>query len=393
MLPDLLLALLPLVAPQTGTSAQAAPAAGRGLPALDAKTRSAIDRALERGARFLLSRSKDGSWGFEEHRDAGLTSMVLGGLVEVPAPRPEPVQKALDAGLDWLSSLQRDDGSIHEGQLVNYVTSASVMALAAADRPQDLPRLARARDFLRTLQVDEGEGVSEGDRFYGGIGYNSHERPDLSNLHLALEALHATGTPADDPAYRKALKFLERCQNRSESNDVEVVADGKTIVSGSDGGGTYLPGDSKAGFLELPDGRRVPRSYGSMSYALLKGYLFAGLSRDDPRVQALWKWLTENYTLDVNPGFEASDDPRASYQGLFYYFLTMARGLTLYGQATLTDSAGKTHDWRAELVERLVAMQRPDGSWVNDNSERWFEGNPELATAYAMQVLGVLRGE
>ena len=68
----------------------------------------------------------------------------------------------------------------------------------------------------------------------------------------------------------------------------------------------------------------MPRSYGSMSYALLKGYLFAGLAKDDPRVQAVWKWLRENYTLDVNPGFQASDDPTASYQGLFYYFYTMA---------------------------------------------------------------------
>jgi squalene-hopene/tetraprenyl-beta-curcumene cyclase len=365
----------------------------RALPPLDAAVRASLDRALERGAGFLLGCATEGGWGFEGHRDAALTSMALGGLVAVAEPRPEAVQHALDAGLDWLGSLQREDGSIHEGQLVNYVTSASVMALAMGGREQDLPRLARARDFLRTLQVDEGEGVSEGDRFYGGIGYNSHDRPDLSNLQMALEALHATGAPADDPAYSKALKFLQRCQNRSESNDVEVVADGTTTISGGDGGGTYLPGDSKAGFLELPDGRRVPRSYGSMSYALLKGYLFAGLERDDPRVQALWKWLTANYTLDVNPGFEASDDPHASYQGLFYYYLTMARGLELYGEATLTDGAGVEHDWRAELVQRLVAMQRPDGSWINDHSERWFEGNPVLASAYAMQVLGVLRGE
>jgi squalene-hopene/tetraprenyl-beta-curcumene cyclase len=129
-----------------------------------------------------------------------------------------------------------------------------------------------------------------------------------------------------------------------------------------------------------------------MSYALLKGYLFAGLSKDDPRVQAVWKWLRENYTLDVNPGFQASDDPTASYQGLFYYFYTMAKALDLFGEGTLVDAQGKSHDWRSELAGRLLAMQRPDGSWVNENAARWYEGNPVLATSYALLTLGTAQG-
>ena len=90
----------------------------------------------------------------------------------------------------------------------------------------------------------------------------------------------------------------------------------------------------------------------------------------------------------MNPGFEASDDPRAAYQGLFYYFYTMARALDLYGEATITDAAGNPHDWRSELCGRLLAIQRQDGSWVNENAARWFEGNPVLASSYAMLTLG-----
>jgi squalene-hopene/tetraprenyl-beta-curcumene cyclase len=204
---------------------------------------------------------------------------------------------------------------------------------------------------------------------------------------MALEALHAAGTPASDPAFQKALAFMQRCQNRSESNDLVLVGDGKTIASGNDGGAGYSPGESKAGFVTLADGRQIPRSYGSMSYALLKGYLFAGLSKEDARVQALWKWLRENYTLDVNPGFQASDDPTAAYQGLFYYFYTMAKALELFGEGLIVDRAGVEHDWRQELCARLVAMQRQDGSWVNENAARWFEGNPVLATSYALLTL------
>jgi squalene-hopene/tetraprenyl-beta-curcumene cyclase len=125
-----------------------------------------------------------------------------------------------------------------------------------------------------------------------------------------------------------------------------------------------------------------------MSYALLKSFIFAGLPKDDPRMQACWEWLRKHYTLDVNPGFEASKDPTASYQGLFYYFHTMAKALDLYGEETIVDPQGKPHAWRAELCGRLVGMQRrEDGSWRNENSTRWWEGNPVLATSYALMTL------
>ena len=364
----------------------------RPLPSFDAARQAQVKRSLERGATYLLSQRVDGGFGFDGHRDAGITAMAVGGLLSVPEPRPAPVAAAITEGLDWLVSLQKDDGSIHEGQLANYVTSASILALAKGGRAADQARVARAAAFLKALQADEAEGYSAGDRYYGGMGYGGDERPDLSNLQMALEALHTAGTPPSDPAFQKALAFLQRCQNRSESNDLAVVVDGKTIAAGNDGGAGYAPGESKAGFVTLPDGRQIPRSYGSMSYALLKGYLFAGLAKDDPRVQAVWKWLRENYTLDVNPGFQASDDPTASYQGLFYYFYTMAKALDLFGESVIADAQGTSHDWRSELAGRLVAMQRQDGSWVNENAARWFEGNPVLATSYAMLTLGTAHG-
>ena len=357
------------------------------LPAFEAADRARVVRAMERGAGFLLGEAQDGLWGFDGRPDPGITAMVAGALLALPEPRPAEVEAAIGRALDWLKSLQKEDGSIHDGQLASYVTSASVLALAAAGRPQDEAALSRARAFLEGLQADEGEGYSPDDPFYGGVGYGGDERPDLSNLQMALEALSAAGLEEGDPTFQKALVFLQRCQNRSESNDLALVRDGVTYASGNDGGAGYAPGDSKAGFVDLPDGRRVPRSYGSMTYALLKGYLFAGLPKDDPRVVAAWRWLGENYTLDVNPGFETASDPTAPYQGLFYYFATMARTLDLHGAETVTDAQGVPHAWRVELCGRLTAMQRQDGSWVNENAARWYEGNPVLATAYALQTL------
>ncbi len=358
------------------------------LPAFTPADRERVDAALARGAAFLLAQAVEpGRFGFESHADPGITAMVLGGLLSVKEPRPPEVERAIESALDWLVSLQRSDGSIHDGQLANYVTSAALMVLARAGREKDVPVIQRARDYLRALQSDEADGYRPSDRYYGGVGYGGDERPDLSNLQMALEALSAAGAAQGDETFQKALVFLQRCHNRSESNDLSLVEGGSSIVSGNDGGAGYAPGESKAGFVELPDGKKVPRSYGSMTYALLKGYLFAGLDRSDPRVEAAWGWITRNYTLDVNPGFESSSDPTAPYQGLFYYFTAMAKALDLYAEETIVDASGVSHAWRTELAGRLIAMQRQDGSWVNDNAGRWYEDLPVLATAYAMIAL------
>jgi len=369
-----------------------APKHATALPAFQTANAAKIDAALERGAEYLLGVAEDGCFGAPGQPDAGLTAMAVGALLCVHEPRPDGVQAAIDQGLAWLVSLQREDGSIHDGKLANYITSASILALARADDAKLEPVITRARGFLVQLQADEGEHFSPDHPYYGGIGYGGDERPDLSNLQMSIEALVAAGLDKDNPAFQRAVAFLQRCQNRSESNDVAIVDGDATFVSGNDGGAAYAPGNSPAGTIELPGGKQVARSYGSMTYALLKGYILAGIDKDDPRVQAAWKWLCENYTLDVNPGFEASGDPTAAYQGLYYYFLTMAKALDLFGADVVTDAAGTEHPWRAQLSGRLIAMQRKtDGSWVNKNSPRWWEGNPVLATSYAMLALDAAR--
>jgi squalene-hopene/tetraprenyl-beta-curcumene cyclase len=360
------------------------------LPEWTAAQHADVVASMRRGARFLAAAAdEEGRYGAPGDPNPGITAMVLAALQTLPEPRGDDVQKTIDAGVAWLLSLQNDDGSIHDGRLANYTTSAAVLAFARGGRPEHREALLRARDFLVSIQQDEDYGYdAESDYHYGGIGYGSSERPDLSNLQMALEALHASGLDQDDATYAHARRFLSRTQNRSESNDVEIPGGEGTIRSGDDGGAGYLPGDSKAGFVTLEDGTRVPRSYGSMTYALLKCFVFTGLPKDDPRVVAAYDWCRRNYTLDTNPGFVATADPTVAYQGLFYYFYTMARALAVFGEPTLVDGAGVAHDWRAELCGRLLAMQdRTDGSWLNPNSPRWYEGNPILATAYALLAL------
>src|SRR4030088_2135231 len=104
-----------------------------------------------------------------------------------------------------------------------------------------------------------------------------------------------------------------------------------------------------------------------MTYAGRKSMISAGLTADDPRVKAAYTYITRHYSLDENPGL--------GQQGLYYYYHTFAKALAMLDTPTLTDAAGRAHDWRAELVDALASRQNPDGSWVN-RADRFMEGDP-----------------
>ena len=384
---ELLLAIPPDASASARIRAVAQAAVLRSVAVKKAASRPDASASYERGVDALLAlRGSSGFWEVFEMPEPGISAIAARALL---GSQRESVRAAAAPVLDWLVSLQQDDGSIHAGHVQVYTTSAAIGALLAAKRPQDQPVIARAVAFLIATQCDEGEGYSESDKFYGGIGYGGDLRPDLSNLQYALEALHQAGVAADDPSFVRAMKFLQRSQNHSESNtEVYLDADDpRPIRAGNDGGAAYYPGNSPAGVETLADGGRVARSYGSMTYALLKCYAFAGLDAQDPRVAAAVGWISSHWTLEINPGFDMLKDARAGFQGLYYYYETLAEALAALKLDEVVAPGGARHDWRTELIVTLQATQREDGSWVNEFAPRWWEGNPALCTGYALNAL------
>jgi len=73
-------------------------------------------------------------------------------------------------------------------------------------------------------------------------------------------------------------------------------------------------------------------------------------------------------------------------QGLYYYFHTFAKALDTMQVKQFKDADGVSHNWRAELVNHLAELQHANGSWTN-KAERWYEADPNLATAYALLAL------
>lgn len=337
-----------------------------------------VDRAI---AYLRKQQNDDGSWGKAGPQQLGGTGVILTGLLQ--SGKVGPDDPMVEKGLKYIESLinpreKHIAGQNPRVQLKNYVTCVNVLALVSARRESYKAVVADAAKFLRTLQWDEGEGKNREDDFYGGAGYDSKSRPDLSNTQFFLDALKAAGIPKDDPAYKNALVFVSRCQNlKGEHNDqkwADKINDGSFIYSAAGGGQTKTQ--------DKPNDDGGLPGYGSMTYAGIKSLIYCGVSKDDPRIKKAFEWIQKNYSVDANPGMPEV----RKHWGLYYYYHTMAKCLDTLGLDKVKDAAGKEHDWRADITAALAKRQQEDGSWRNDNAH-WMEADPLLVTGYALMAL------
>jgi squalene-hopene/tetraprenyl-beta-curcumene cyclase len=334
-------------------------------------------KLTERGVAFLRPR-QDAKGGWSTQREPGITALVVTALLR--SGQVPPGELAVTKALGYLEGFISPKGGLSEAPHANYSTAIALLAFREANASGRYDRTIKAgQGFLKSMQWDESEGKTRDDAYYGGAGYGgSNSRPDLSNTAFFIEALRETGLPADDPNLQKAIVFVSRCQNlKSEFNDqawASKINDGGFVYTAANGGQS-MAGPGPGGGL---------RSYASMTYAGLKSMIYAGLTRNDPRVKAALTYITQHYTLDENPGL--------GQQGLYYYYHTFAKTMSVLGESTLTDAAGASHDWRAELVAALAKRQQPEGGWVNPApADRFMEGDPNLVTAYALLALAYAR--
>jgi len=339
-------------------------AAAHAADAMDPQLRNRCRRAVAGGLHYLRGQqAPDGS----VLKSVGITALSLRAFLESPEKYSESDGPFITRQVEFILANVRADGSISTSlQSTAYNTAVALNALAATKNPKYDAVIAGARKYLLSHQADEGEGYTPDHAFYGGIGYGGGERPDMSNVYIVLEGLKATSTDPKDPVWQKALVFVNRSQNRTESNDQKWAA--------NDGGFAYRPGSNPS---EYENGTG---SYGGMTAAGLLSLLFAGTDKNDPRVQAAYKWMTANYTLEANPGTNKK-------HGLFYFYNAFAKVMWIYGEDTFTDGNGQKRNWRNELAQKLLSLQAPDGSWSNRDSNAWWEDRPQLVTAWSVIAL------
>lgn len=354
-----------------GAWALASPARGES-QAADTKPQELMGKA----AAFLRARqAEEGNW-TPDRKEPGITALVVTALLR--SGRVTASEPVITRGLSYLERYLGPGANPTDVPHANYTTAIALLAFQEANAGGKYDALIKqGQQFLTRMQWDESEGKGRDDPFYGGAGYGGrNNRPDLSNSSFFIEALRDTGIPADDPAIKKALIFVSRCQNlKTEFNDqpfADKVNDGGFIYTTNNGGESFA-GTTENGGL---------RSYAGMTYAGLKSMIHAGLTPDDPRVKAALDYIQAHYTLDENPGL--------GQQGLYYYYHVFAKALAQLGRPTINDAQGKAHDWRAELTAALAQRQKPDGSWVNP-ADRFMEGDPNLVTAYGLLALAYTR--
>ena len=356
--------------------------------------------AVREGLAALVQRQgPDGSW--SPRPGPAVTALVLKALLQDGrTPGGDP---AVAAALARVLADVQPDGSIRggpEGILANYNTAVCVSALSLLPGdPAARAAVGGGVAFLKRAQwqagmVDPvGDPVDEAHPYWGGAGYGRHGRPDVSNTQMMVQALHDAGLSATDPAFARAAAFIARCQGRPGNDyfpEGTIVPNGGVVYATSEDASRIGVPQSMANPGQqdpsVDEGRRGPvsglRGYGSMTYAGFKSFLHAGLSREDPRVEAALGWIRGHHTLDRNPGMPAGTDQ----QGLYYYYLVYAQALAAFGEDTLELAGGEEVDWRAALTDALGRRQRPDGTWSNPEG-RWMEGDPNLATVFAVLAL------
>ena len=349
-----------------------------------------IRQAIEQGAKFLYQNQNATGWWTDSNLPA-LTGLALVALETANVSElDEKYESERRRAYDYLVSLAKPDGSIHDGRLINYNTACSLMALSVSGDSNYRSLIEKARAYISGSQIDLGKRGEQDNPNDGGVGYNDkYNHSDMNNTLMAIEAMRLSesairqkdegGKPLKHDLDWKALEhFLASCQNLPELSDNPNLSNQPE----DRGGFIYHPGESKAGEVSDKKTKRVAlRSYGSISYAGMMSFAYARVSKNDDRVSAVIDWLSKNYTLDENPGM--------GQEGLYYYFHLMSKALTAHGVKNLKGPDSKSIDWRNQLASKLIALQNGDGSWKNSN-KRWMEGDSNLTTSYVLIALSLL---
>ena len=372
-------------APAANAAAETPPPAPVVQAAEPAPLEVRAEAAIARAKMWLLARQRDDG-SFSNPKHPGLSAVALWALVGADDPAyADAIRKASD----WLLSRAQPDGGIYQpvpgragGGLSTYNTALALSALSFTRRTDEpfVAAVLRARSFLASSQL-EGD-----DQFAGGFGYDKaapHRYADLNNTAFAIDAMRRTQSYEDmrpagerkaDIDWEAALAYAESLHNGAGAGD-------------NAGGFAYSHADAKAGTEKGEDGKVVLRSYGSITYSGLESLVYCRLDRADPRVQSTLDWASRHWTVDENPG--------VGDQGLYFFYDILSRALTAAGIDSIPrsgDAAGQPPiDWRAELVAKLVSLQRDDGSFVNANGRFW-ENDPVLATSYSAVSLAFAIG-
>ncbi|MCC7011878.1 MAG: terpene cyclase/mutase family protein [Planctomycetes bacterium] len=315
-----------------------------------------IERAIRRASVALVeTQREDGSFAPTGNRDlcrVALTAMALWSLNESPARGIEA--ERVERAAKFLLRHVRENGGIYDPErgLAVYTSGISARALRTLGPRGDWPELARALGAVELFTYRRGAPESVVDAQAPGTEQAAHA------AETARQLLPSTS----DPARRRALEFLARC-------DVETLRNPARVR------------------IAIPQSRASAED--AFSYDDLLPFVYFELSPEQQLARRARAALEKYYTPDRNPDLTkryGAEGFGAGTQGLYYYYFVVAKALSAMGEPKLVTADGVEHDWPRELATRILAAQRPDGTWANRDAQ-WWEAEPVLATSYAVLTL------
>lgn len=325
--------------------------------------------AISKAENFLKTYQEEDGF-FEKGLTApkpALTCLVLDAFLHSPNNNTKNTP-FIDKALKAVLTCENDNGGFYNIKilnLANYCTNLAIMVLHKADPELYKEKIKKAAEFVKKSQLS-------GQEYSGGFGYDQGSaKADLSNTTASLESLKTVGE-LDEKTKANAIKFIEQCQNNSETNKLPWASNDKSFI--------YRPGNSKAGSY-FENGQERFKGYGLMTYAGILSMIFADLDKSDPRVKGAMSWVEENFSLD--------DNINLGKKGLYYYYVMMAKALNAYGEEKVITKDGRIHYWAKELADKIVKLQNEDGSFYNKDQQDWLEGDSVLVTAYMLKTLSI----
>ena len=290
-------------------------------PLCRAQSPDQVNQAINRGIDFLKSKQRNGRWEDYGPYTGGTTALAVVALHSCDVPADDA---RIESALKYLRTLPPE---------ATYVVALQTMALAAAGGKKDYPIIKRNAEWL----------ITDGRRLGGQWSYGSGMGPvgiasgDNSNTQFALLGLHA----ASEAGVNVPAEFWQRCRThwtRTQNNRAGSWGYGRAGATGS---------MTAAGIASLViTGREIER----VKEGMVDGMpVRCDGAVEDRALENAINWIGRNFSATQNPG-------RAEH--LYYYLYGIERAGRLTGRRFF----GR-HDWYRAGVRHLIASQSAAGSW------------------------------
>ncbi len=344
--------------------------------------RAAVEQAIARGGAWLRKR-QGGDGGFlpmarKEVCPVALSALALWAIVQTGQTTQD--RRVCLQLSEFLASHRQEDGGIYDPRRGFAVYTSGIAAQAlhsyhGRSSNPDVDKLWRNAEIFAQR---------------GGV-------PESLVDEDAVD-----GTRQQDSAAR-ARSLLGTSTSRSAGPEGQEAADATAEVGEGDKRKRaleFLAGISPDTARRQPLRTRLPggspQDLGAtdpLSYDDILRLIYLDLRPEHQVVQRAQAAIRSSYTLERNPDLTkryGSTGFQRGTQGLYYYYLALARSLATGRRPLVETDDGKAFDWVRELALRLVRLQAPDGSWRNEDG-RWWEDEPVLVTTYALLALDLCR--